>query len=96
MAQAVSRRPLTAEGRVLTLVRPCGICGGQSGTGILFPRVFQFLPANIIPPWLSMLLYHLGDEQEACRWPQFRDILSPIDMNNNNLHSSLTDVFCEF
>jgi hypothetical protein len=30
MAQAVSRRPLTTE------ARPCGICGGQSGTGTGF------------------------------------------------------------
>jgi hypothetical protein len=29
MAQAVGRWPLTAEARV----DPCGICGGQSGTG---------------------------------------------------------------
>jgi hypothetical protein len=34
MAQAVSRRPLTAEARVRGQVSPCGICGGQSGTGI--------------------------------------------------------------
>jgi hypothetical protein len=33
MAQAVSRRPLTAEARILSRVGPCGICGGQSGTG---------------------------------------------------------------
>jgi hypothetical protein len=33
MAQAVSRRPLTAEARVRSLVGPCGICGRQSGTG---------------------------------------------------------------
>jgi hypothetical protein len=33
MAQAVSRRPLTAEVRVWSRVSPCGICGGQSGTG---------------------------------------------------------------
>jgi hypothetical protein len=32
MAQAVSRRPLTAEARV----GPCAICGGQSGTGTCF------------------------------------------------------------
>jgi hypothetical protein len=28
MAQAVSRRPLTADARVRARVNPCGICGG--------------------------------------------------------------------
>jgi hypothetical protein len=37
MAQAVSRRPLTAEARVRSRVSPCGICGDQSGTGTGFP-----------------------------------------------------------
>jgi hypothetical protein len=32
MAQAVSRRPLTAEARVRSRVSPCGIRGGQGGT----------------------------------------------------------------
>jgi hypothetical protein len=36
MVQVVSRRPLTAEARVRALVNPCGICGGQSGTGTGF------------------------------------------------------------
>jgi hypothetical protein len=36
MAQAVSRRPLTAEARVRSRVSPCGLCGGQSGTGTGF------------------------------------------------------------
>jgi hypothetical protein len=36
MAQAVSRRPLTAEARVRFRVSSCGICGGQSGTGTGF------------------------------------------------------------
>jgi hypothetical protein len=30
MAQAVSRRPLIAEARVLARVSPCGICDGQN------------------------------------------------------------------
>jgi hypothetical protein len=33
MAQAVSRRPLTAEARFRSRVSACGICGVQSGTG---------------------------------------------------------------
>jgi hypothetical protein len=32
MAQAISRRPLTAEARVRARVKPCGVCGGKSGT----------------------------------------------------------------
>jgi hypothetical protein len=37
MAQAVSRRPPTAEAQFRSRVRPCGICGGQIGTGTGFP-----------------------------------------------------------
>jgi hypothetical protein len=33
MAQAVIRRPPTAEARVRSGVSQCGICGGRKGTG---------------------------------------------------------------
>jgi hypothetical protein len=56
MAQVVSRRPLTAEARVRARLNPCGICGGQSGTGIGFLRGLRFSPVNIIPPSLSKLI----------------------------------------
>jgi hypothetical protein len=46
MAQAVSRRPLTAKARVRSRVSPCGICGRQSGTGT------GFSPVNFIVPVL--------------------------------------------
>ena len=36
MAQTVSRRLITTEAWVRFQVSPCGICGGQSGTGIDF------------------------------------------------------------
>jgi hypothetical protein len=62
MAQAVSSRLLTAEARVPVLVRPRGICGGQSGTGTGFYSSSLVSPADIIPPSLSTLIYHLGDE----------------------------------
>jgi hypothetical protein len=33
-------------------------------------------PVDIIPPWFSMLMYHLSDEQRERWWPQFRDVVS--------------------
>ena len=44
MAQAVSRRPVTADARVRSRVSPRGICGGQSGTGT------GFLPSTSVFP----------------------------------------------
>ena len=43
MAQAVSRRPPTAEAWVRSRAGPFAICGGQSGTGTGFtPRISGF------------------------------------------------------
>jgi hypothetical protein len=43
MAEAVSRRPVTAEAWLRSRVSPCAICGGQSGTGtVLSPEYFGF------------------------------------------------------
>jgi hypothetical protein len=44
MAQAVSRRSLTAKARVRSRGSPCGICGGQSGTGT------RFSPSTLVFP----------------------------------------------
>jgi hypothetical protein len=63
MAQAVSRWPLTAEARVRARVNPCGICGGQSGTGRVFSEYFGFPCKYIIPPLLHI---HISPPHEVC------------------------------
>jgi hypothetical protein len=62
VAQAVSRRFHTAEARLRYQVSPCGICGGQSGTGSGFrssPSVFPCQYHSTAAPY--SLMYHLGD-----------------------------------
>jgi hypothetical protein len=52
MAQAVSRRPLTAEAWVPSRVSPFGICDGQVALGQVFPLVLRFSAVSFIPPVL--------------------------------------------
>jgi hypothetical protein len=59
MAQAVSRWPLTAEARVRVLVSPCGICDGQSGTGI------GFYPSSSVVPCKGTTDAHDAHAQDA-------------------------------
>jgi hypothetical protein len=56
MAQVVSRRPLTAQARSRARVNPCGICGGQSGSGTGFSPSSSVFPCQyIIPPLFSIV-----------------------------------------
>jgi hypothetical protein len=83
MAQAVSRRPHIAMVRVRARVRPCRICGDQSGTRTGFSPVLWFSPVNI---------FHHGSPFSNIMWRMnnmsVRDRSSetshPIDMNNKS------------
>jgi hypothetical protein len=55
MAQAISRRPSTAEARVRPRVSPCGICGEKVTLGEIFSQVRLFSSVSIIPPVLHYL-----------------------------------------
>jgi hypothetical protein len=64
MAQAVSRRPLTAEAWVRSRVIPCWICGGQSGTGTgfspstsVFPCQFHSIGASLLGKMKKLIIF---------------------------------------
>jgi hypothetical protein len=58
MHQAVSRRRLNTEAGSVRV----GFVVDKVALGQVFLRLLRFSPVNIIPPWLSMFIYHLGDE----------------------------------
>jgi hypothetical protein len=46
MTQVVTHRPITTEAWVQSRVSPCGICGGQSGTGTGFSPSTSVFPCQ--------------------------------------------------
>jgi hypothetical protein len=52
--------------------------------GKVYLQVIQFSPVNIIPPWLSILIYNLGDEQLAHCKPSSGRQSHPTDMINSS------------
>jgi hypothetical protein len=50
ITEAGSCRISTAAAGIISKVKLCGICGGQSGTGAYLLRVFRFFLPILIPP----------------------------------------------
>jgi hypothetical protein len=63
MAQPDSCQPLIAEARFKPGSVHVGFVVDQVMLGQVFLQVLQFSPVSILTPWLSILVYHLGDEQ---------------------------------
>lgn len=64
MAQRVRRGPLTAEAEFAPGSSHVGcIVDKEALLRQVFLRVLLSLPVNVIPPLLSILIYHLGKEQ---------------------------------
>jgi hypothetical protein len=49
---------------------------GRIALGQCFIVVIPFSSVSIIPPWLSTLIYRMGDERQARWWPQYTDMFS--------------------
>jgi hypothetical protein len=67
MAQAVRRRPLTVEASFRSRVGPCGIRGGQSGTGtgfssstLVFPCQFHSTGATLQGKTKKLIIFIRG------------------------------------
>jgi len=56
MAQAVSRRPLTAEAWFAPGSVHVGFVVGKVALGQVFSPSSSVFPVNIIPPWFSVLI----------------------------------------
>jgi hypothetical protein len=61
--QVVSRRPFTAEARFAPEAVHVGFVVDEVAVGQLCLRVLRFPPVDVISPPLSIIIYHLGDEQ---------------------------------
>jgi hypothetical protein len=65
MAQAVSRRPVTAEAWVRSHVNPCVICGGKSGIGTGCSPSSPVAPVSTMPPVLGYVVVAAGAHTHA-------------------------------
>jgi hypothetical protein len=76
MVQAISCWPITAEYRLRARVGKCWICDGQSGNGTGFSSISSAVSCQHHSTVTLHIHISPGNEQQACLWPQFRDIVS--------------------
>jgi hypothetical protein len=70
IAQAISRQLLTAEAGVHARLNPCGVCGGQRGSGTGFPLSPSVFRCQYLLPLLHIKsCYHVGMVKGSVRGP---------------------------
>jgi hypothetical protein len=83
VAQVISWRPLMTEVRVSARVCPCGICGGQIGTGRGLSASSSAFPGQYYSNVLSILTYLLGMNNRPVSGRSSETWSHPIDMIKN-------------
>jgi hypothetical protein len=82
MAQAVNHRSLTSKSQVRARVIPCGICGGQSGTGTGFSPSWSVVTCQYNFT-IALRAHHMEMKNRPFRGRSSETCPHPIDMNNN-------------
>jgi hypothetical protein len=88
IAQAVSRRPVTTKARIRPRISPCGISGGQSGTGSGFSPNYSVFPCQY---YFTVALHTHTHTHTPLVATVHRHSLISMDNNNDNpvfLHQS--------
>jgi hypothetical protein len=79
-----SRPSVITEARVLARNTLRSFVVNKEAVGQVFLLVLRFYPLNIIPLWFSLLASHLGEEQKARWWKQFKGTVLPRRFENHN------------
>jgi hypothetical protein len=78
-------RPISRGGPNLLPCQLWDFMVDEVALGQDFLGVLRFSPVIIIPPWLSMLIYHQGNKHNRPAGDRGSETWShPIDMNNKN------------